>query len=521
MDTTAQEHRNDTGLAPPNVSFGEEAAPLATTQQEPRRDPARYGRGTVATAAVLGALVLAVAVAAVQAGGGRSARTEIAGGCPSVGRDGQPQIARLVSCLGPSLAFVTTPVDRTGSGVLVDGGFVVTNAHVVQPFDAVSVVLGGGERHTRVPVLGVDLHADLALLGPVQTRRRPLPIADSVAATAGDAVFLAGYPGEVEDTPEPAIARGILSRTRRLQHHGVTYLQTDAAIGGGQSGGALVDAAGQVIGISGHSFADGKFGLALSGPDVRRSMSRILGGDVPRYRPFPEAGQGMRSGFVEVPDHLTAQPLTLTTDEAVTVRLAIPAETQPSVLVTDLGQENVLFENAASQARRTQWGEEIEGDPDEEAAPGVFEFELPAASYVWVLLGTARTEGGLVPFESSIPLSYHDDRDDGGSIAVGQTVNGEIDPLEGGDLYLLELEAGDEVEIHAGSATGDMAYSIQAPGQAAADSTVVDDSGTGLHGLDAEERYEATASGAYQVYVFAADSEPAGYVLRVSPAPGS
>lgn len=120
-------------------------------------------------------------------------------GTPCSGSGGERDTAALLRCLRPSLALLETPL-ATGSGVLVEGRYVVTNAHVVEPFDSTTVVFPGGERHDEVPVRGVDFHADVALVGPLDTTRRTLPVVRAVPAAGAD-LFLAGYPGDVDDDP--------------------------------------------------------------------------------------------------------------------------------------------------------------------------------------------------------------------------------------------------------------------------------------------------------------------------------
>ena len=97
------------------------------------------------------------------------------------------------------------------------------------------------------------------------------PLPDFDEADEPD-VFLVGFPGGIESgDPEIALAGGLLSRLREDDTFGLTYLQTDAAIAGGQSGGALVDEDGTVLGISGLGFAE-EFALALSSDDVAASV---------------------------------------------------------------------------------------------------------------------------------------------------------------------------------------------------------------------------------------------------------
>lgn len=140
--------------------------------------------------------------------------------------------------LHESVAYVETDV-ATGSGFVVVGGYVVTNAHVIDPYDRATVVFEGGRRVTDVPVHAVDLLADLALLGPIAELPAVAPLAPGTDLEKGDTVFLVGYPGETERTsPDVTISQGIVARLRTADPFGLRYVQTDAAIGGGQSGGA-------------------------------------------------------------------------------------------------------------------------------------------------------------------------------------------------------------------------------------------------------------------------------------------
>src|SRR5688572_19261144 len=81
--------------------------------------------------------------------------------CP--GADGRSQELR--RCLEQSIAFIETDL-ASGSGVLLPGGAIITNAHVVDPFDQVDVTFPGGERHEAVHVVGIDAFADIAVLAP-------------------------------------------------------------------------------------------------------------------------------------------------------------------------------------------------------------------------------------------------------------------------------------------------------------------------------------------------------------------
>ena len=391
----------------------------------------------VAAAAVMvsSALIAVIAAAsddggAVTAGGGASA------GC-AAGSPAGTRARAILDCVSPSLAFVESPLG-TGSGILVDGRYVVTNAHVVDPFGAVDLVFGETEHHRDVPVLGVDFSADLALVGPVDTERTPLAIADYDRIHRGDDVYLVGYPGEIDDEPQATISRGILSRTRKATGYGLTFLQTDAAIGGGQSGGALVDDGGHVVGVSGFSFAE-EFALALSGRDTRRAIRHIRDGDTPPYVPFPR--RGSKTGSFDLADTEAAQMLTLHTGRSSkNVRLELPPETLPAVYAADLDGGEVYFANQEAIDAAGEEFDDADG-ADVPVAPGVFEFEVPAQTFVVIAVGTRVPEGAHMTYTSNVSLGRYDDVDDNEPLEIGERVTGIIDPLEeNGDTYLIDLD---------------------------------------------------------------------------------
>lgn len=479
---------------------------------------------------VAGAIVVASGLIALVATTSAGVATDKAGqitdpaanssrSCLAAANGQSTQPKTILACVGGALAFISTPTG-TGSGILVDGRYVITNAHVVDPFAAVDVAFGGTEHHAQVKVAGVDLKADLAILGPVKTTRNPLAIADYDRIQKGDDLYLVGYPGEIDEEPEVTISRGILSRVRRATGYGLTFLQTDAAIGGGQSGGALVDARGEVVGVSGYSFAEA-FALALSGLDIRRSIRHMHAHQTPAYQPFPESGS--TTGDFTLADAESTQVLTLHTGgEAAKVHLTLPPGASPGVFAHSLDGQDVYFQNQeAVDAQATSGsGQDFHDDKlDAPLSPGVFEFEVPADTYVLINVSTAVAEGATMAFTSNVPLGRYDDTDENHRLKVGDRVLGTIDPLEGGgDSYVVQLDAGEEIDIFAGSPTGDVGYEVRAPGQSTSDATYVDDSGLGLFGADARDTYKAEAAGLYRITVNSADGTGMGYVLEVQPA---
>jgi hypothetical protein len=147
------------------------------------------------------------------------------------------------------------------------------------------VVFPDGEGFLDVPIAALDRLLDVALLGPVKRSGGLVVTAEEALPAIGAEVFLMGYPLEVATSPQPTITRGILSRVRDSVLGDVSYLQTDATIAGGLSGGFLVSASGVFLGMSG--FVWEGFGMALAADDLRLQIDTMLGPNKERYRPAP------------------------------------------------------------------------------------------------------------------------------------------------------------------------------------------------------------------------------------------
>jgi S1-C subfamily serine protease len=145
--------------------------------------------------------------------------------------------------------------EATGSGIVVDrDGTIITNAHVVEGSENVTVRFGENESPVDAEVLGSDPSTDLAVLkvdpGDVE-RLDPIPLGDSSEARVGDPVVAIGNPFGFTRT----VTTGIISAKQRqiTAPNGFpirNVIQTDASINPGNSGGPLLDAAGRVIGIN-------------------------------------------------------------------------------------------------------------------------------------------------------------------------------------------------------------------------------------------------------------------------------
>ena len=143
----------------------------------------------------------------------------------------------------------SAPHEGSGSGFLIDrAGFILTNHHVVDGADRITVTLGDG-RVFRAKIVGVDPAIDVALLQIAAAGPLPVaPIGDSDSLRAGEWVCAIGNPlGYVH-----SVTVGVVSFLgRKLFDRSLDeFIQTDAAISFGNSGGPLINSRGQVVGIT-------------------------------------------------------------------------------------------------------------------------------------------------------------------------------------------------------------------------------------------------------------------------------
>ncbi len=144
---------------------------------------------------------------------------------------------------------VQTPKrEASGSGVLISSdGFIVTNNHVVEGADELTVTLNDNREYSA-RIIGTDKTTDLALI-KIDGKSLPyLPVGDSDKLKVGEWVIAVGNPFNLNST----VTAGIVSaKARSLYANGVeSFIQTDAAINQGNSGGALVNTQGELVGIN-------------------------------------------------------------------------------------------------------------------------------------------------------------------------------------------------------------------------------------------------------------------------------
>ncbi len=192
---------------------------------------------------------------------------------PGVVRETQPSIVTVLA----STAFG----QASGSGVIwTKKGLIVTNNHVIENSERIEIVLASGER-VEATVVAVDPRTDLAV---VRIDKKNLPAAQftDTLPEVGQLAVAMGSPLGFENTVTAGIVSGL---HRSIPSGGTTpalvdLIQTDAAISPGNSGGALVDASGQVIGINVAYIPPQEgsvsIGFAIPAPTVRRVIAQLV-----------------------------------------------------------------------------------------------------------------------------------------------------------------------------------------------------------------------------------------------------
>ena len=371
----------------------------------------------------------------------------------------------------------------------------VTNHHVIWPYEKARVVFSDGTEFPDVPVLEWDFMTDLAVLGPVEAAASPLSLEDGEGMAPGEELLVVGYPGEQELSPQPTIARGILSRLREWESFGMTLLQTDATIDSGQSGGALIDSEGRVVGIT--TFGLGGFGLALSASDVANVVESML--ETSQSRRLSWSSSGSFQFDLDL-NHLW-DTRSFVTEGMAGSTLEVDVEGPGDGMITVSGPSGL----PATVFDATYSGVEA----------AVVELDTDGHYFLRVELAAGGPSSFVLLSNTELfPVSDHED---GLSIAVGETMVGAIDYPGDSDWFSIHLQEGDRVKISTDSLTVDTVVFVSAE---AVDSVFEydDDSAGGVFGLDAEVVFEAPHAGEYFVVIAEVwDSDFGGYYLTVEP----
>ena len=176
----------------------------------------------------------------------------------------------------PLLRRFTNPGERQprverslGSGVIMsEDGHIITNRHVIDGAQAIQILLSDGRRANAM-VVGADPETDLALLKTDLTGLSAIETADSDNISVGDVVLAIGNPFGFGHSASLGIVSGLERYGLQLSAF-ENYIQTDASINQGNSGGALIDTNGRLIGINTliRSSTGGSEGIGLAIPST-------------------------------------------------------------------------------------------------------------------------------------------------------------------------------------------------------------------------------------------------------------
>lgn len=207
-----------------------------------------------------------------------------------------PAVVTVVSTIpGEMTIFGMLPDEQvSGSGVIIsDQGYILTNNHVVEGAKKVVVFLADGSE-LPAEVIGTDLFADLAVLKAQGTMPAVATLGNSDALKPGETVIAIGSPlGDFVNT----VTVGVISAVGRSIDTGKGYqledlIQTDAAINQGNSGGPLVNLAGEVVGIN---------TLVVRGSGYGGTIAEGLGFAIPSNTVTAVASQIIAKGYVARP----------------------------------------------------------------------------------------------------------------------------------------------------------------------------------------------------------------------------
>jgi 2-alkenal reductase len=207
-----------------------------------------------------------------------------------------PAVVTVVGLVpGQNTFFGRTPDQPvSGSGVIIsEDGYVITNNHVIEDTIEVGIILADG---TEIPaeIVGTDIFSDLAVLKVNQPVPAVANLGNSDALKPGETVIAIGSPlGDFKNT----VTAGVVSATERMIDINENYqmeglIQTDAAINQGNSGGPLVNLAGEVIGINTLIVRGGNYGSAIA---------EGLGFAIPSNKTKAITNQLIENGYVAYP----------------------------------------------------------------------------------------------------------------------------------------------------------------------------------------------------------------------------
>lgn len=381
----------------------------------------------------------------------------------------------IAKTIGKDVVFLENDF-ATGSGILLDNGYILTNEHVVDGFDKVDVTLESGKTHEDVKVYAIDVSLDLALVGPIKEKSK-IKFGTTKKLGKGDEIYLVGYPEETDEKPDTTITKGILSRVRKSADKKTVFLQTDAAITGGQSGGAMVNTKGELIGLSG--LGDDTFGFSVSIENIKESIKSMEKNKTKPYMAFPTKTDDKRAKTeheIKTVNRYDTLTYNAYFEDKTTLTLEFPTDAIPALQISDYFEEidpkyNSQYVDAVKEVAKSV-ATESDIDPTTQLdtlqptlkpkSPGKYEVEIPQDTYLTILLGTNNINSDTFTsqMKSNIGLVYHAIREPLTNLTLDKKVKFEIDAFESLKQFSFNFEKGKKYEISLRSRVGDSYFML-------------------------------------------------------------
>ena len=360
-----------------------------------------------------------------------------------------PEVAEAITNVGSAMVLIETNA-RAGSGILIEGGYILTSARIVWPFDTARVLLADGSALSAVPVKASDLLADLALLGPVDASHRGVSLPSQERLGVGQDAFLIGFQVATEEFPQLTISRRAVAGIREFESTGIAYLQTDSFLSSDDgeeshiTGWVLVSTEGDVLGVVGFRPLTTNFEVAASSADVLPRVAQLIAGGDPSElgdRKVPVTEGSLRHE-VALENFLAQSAFVI--DEAAGTEITIELE----------GESEGRLSVSDSISRI------LAGEIKDSAEPLVGSFVLQTSDLHFATVWRLVEGPGNFVLTSSHRLIHLPDPDDGTRIPVGVSVHGNIDFPGDLDYFIFDLSEDETVAIRVSSLLIDTFLSV-------------------------------------------------------------
>ena len=158
-----------------------------------------------------------------------------------------------------------------GSGFFISSGYLVTNSHVVDIEGEITILYSDGKT-SKAKIVSNDIVSDVAILSVEEINAKAMNFGNTLNVKVAEDLYAVGY--GLDLTGDASVTKGILSARRSMA--GIEYLQTDAAINSGFSGGPLLTKDGYVVGINSLANDNATIGMAISSESLQNVINKLI-----------------------------------------------------------------------------------------------------------------------------------------------------------------------------------------------------------------------------------------------------